>query len=52
MPLGIGGYHCISDGVECHRELFLADLQGGIYLLQLFIRLFLNFERMLCFEMN
>ena len=50
---GIGGYHCIADGVERNGELFLADLQGDVGLLQLFIRLLLNLEQMLslCFDL-
>ena len=51
-PFGIGGYHCIADGVERHGELFLADLQGDVGLLQLFIRRLLNLEQMPGFEMN
>ena len=52
MPFGIGGHHCIADGLERNCELFLADLQGDVGLLQLFIRGLLNLEQMLCFEMN
>ena len=52
-PFGIGGYHGIADGVERNREPFLADLQGDVGLLQLFIRLLLNLEQMLslCFDL-
>ena len=51
--LGIGGYHRIADGVERHRELFLAVPQGDVGLLQLFVRLLLNLDQMLplCFDL-
>ena len=38
-PLGISGHDCIPDGVERNRELFLADMQDCIGLLELFIRI-------------
>ena len=52
-PFGIGGDHCIADGVERNGELFLADLQGGVGPLQLLMCLFLNLEQALslCFNL-
>ena len=50
---GIGGYYGIANGVERHRELFLAVPQGDVGLLQLFVCLLLNLYQMLslCFDL-
>ena len=50
--LGIGGHHRVADGVERDRELFLADLEGGIGQPQLPVRFLLGFEDFLRFEMD
>ena len=41
-----------ADGIEHNRNLFFADLQVDVGLQQLFIRIFLNLEQPLCFEIN
>ena len=65
IPLGLGQGNTQAIGEELPvgktrqgimvghlLDLFRADLQVDIGLLQLFIRVLLNLEQMLCFEMN
>ena len=50
--LGVGGHHRVADGVERDRQLFLADLEGGIGQPQLPVRFLLGFEELLRFGMH
>ncbi len=49
LPLSVSGDNCVADGVDGDGELFLANLEGQVGYLKLFVGLFLNIKQVPAF---